>query len=92
MEHNWTNGTCGRAVKLVAHKSERPDAGEGEFWDLQHPPIACVFKQDQSVFMLFMKAQSLTDGCDGLLFFGAFALWQSSFSRLRRWPHTNMSF
>jgi hypothetical protein len=49
---NWTNGTCGRAVKLIAHKSERPDAGEGEFWDLQHPPIACVFKQDQSVFML----------------------------------------
>eukprot|EP01047_Picozoa_sp_COSAG01_P146552 COSAG01_NODE_79259_length_133_cov_289.911765_1_plen_34_part_01 len=34
-----------------------------------------------------MKAQSLTDGCDGLLFFGAFALWQFSFSRLRfRWP------
>jgi hypothetical protein len=49
---NWTNGTCGRAVKLIAHKSERPDAGEGEFWDLNHPPIACVFKQDQSVFML----------------------------------------
>jgi hypothetical protein len=33
-----------------------------------------------------MKAQSLTDGCDGLLFFGAFALWQSSCSRrCRRW-------
>jgi hypothetical protein len=39
------------------------------------------------LLLLFMKAQSLTDGCDGLLFFGAFALWQSSFSRLRfRWP------
>ena len=49
---NWTNGTCGRAVKLIAHKSERPDAGEGEFWDLQHQPIACVFKQDQAAFTL----------------------------------------
>eukprot|EP01047_Picozoa_sp_COSAG01_P143374 COSAG01_NODE_74924_length_199_cov_129.520000_1_plen_24_part_10 len=24
------------------------------------------------MLLLFMKAQSLTDGCDGLLFFGAF--------------------
>eukprot|EP01047_Picozoa_sp_COSAG01_P032339 COSAG01_NODE_2331_length_7889_cov_49.592940_7_plen_228_part_00 len=48
----FIDDTCGRAVKLIAHKSERPDAGEGEFWDLQHQPIACVFKQDQTAFTL----------------------------------------
>jgi hypothetical protein len=38
---------------------------------------------------VFMKAQSLTGGCDDLLFFGAFALWKASFSRLRFcWPLT----
>jgi hypothetical protein len=49
---NWTNGTCGRAVRLVTHESEPPDSGEGEFWDLQRPPIACVFKPDRPAFTL----------------------------------------
>lgn len=42
--YNWTNGTCGRAIKLIPHKNKPPDTGEGEFWDLQRQPIACVFK------------------------------------------------
>jgi hypothetical protein len=49
---NWTNGTCGRAVRLVTHESEPPDSGEGEFWDLQRPPIAFVFKPDRPAFAL----------------------------------------
>eukprot|EP01047_Picozoa_sp_COSAG01_P001167 COSAG01_NODE_25_length_37050_cov_211.559119_3_plen_177_part_00 len=49
---NWTNGTCGKCTKLITHESEPPDPGTGAYWDLHHPPFACIFKQDQSMWEL----------------------------------------